>query len=502
MTAASSTHGLDPKACYRACSTRDRRFDGRFFTGVTSTGIYCRPICPARTPKPENCRFYPSAAAAQAAGFRPCLRCRPECAPDRPAAAGTGATASRALRLIEGGALDGVDGPRGVEALAARLGVSGRQLRRVFKDHLGASPVAVAQTRRLLFARRLIRETGLSMTEIALASGYNSVRRFNSAFLEGLKMAPSDVRRLSNRISSTQNADLAQPGSADLTLFLEAHGPWSWTHAERFFGSRLLAGVESLSAGRYARSWRWGAVTGTVALSPTPATAAVQLALTLSDLSGVQAVISRWRRVLDLDTDLEAVNAHLSRDPILAPLIAARPDLRLTGVFDPFELSVRAILGQQVSVAAAATLTARVVVRCGPPLPGGSPEAALHRLFPSPEAVANADLNGLGLTGRRIDSLRAMAAAFSPLPPGALPERGALLALPGIGAWTADILALRGAIDPDAFPVGDLVVARTAAALDPALSRPAALLARAEAWRPWRGYAAQHLWAAAANMGG
>jgi AraC family transcriptional regulator of adaptative response / DNA-3-methyladenine glycosylase II len=499
MSAAGDAAPLDREACYRAYSTRDRRFDGRFFTGVTSTGIYCRPICPARTPKPENCRFFPSAAAAQAAGFRPCLRCRPECAPDRPAAAGTAATLTRALRLIEGGALDGVAGPRGVEALAARLGVSGRQLRRVFNEHLGASPVAVAQTRRLLFARRLIRDTRLSMTEVALASGYNSLRRFNSSFLEGLKMSPSDVRRTHEQDEITQSNGPSL-GATDLSLLLEAQGPWSWPNAARFFGSRLLPGVEVLSPDHYARSWAWGGLTGTVELAPVPS--GVRLGLSLSGLPGLQTVVSRWRRVLDLDTDLDAVNAHLSRDPMLAPLIAKRPDLRLTGVFDPFELAVRAILGQQVSVAAAATLTARVVARCGQPLPGARADAALHRLFPMPEAIIAADLSGLGLIGRRIDSLKAMAGAMRALPQGSLPEREALLALPGIGAWTADILALRAAMDPDAFPGGDLVVARTAAALEPTLARPAALLARAEHWRPWRGYAAQHLWAEAATAGG
>jgi AraC family transcriptional regulator of adaptative response / DNA-3-methyladenine glycosylase II len=472
---------LDRDACYRALRTRDARFDGRFFTAVRTTGIYCRPICPARTPKLENVTFYPSAAAAHAAGFRPCLRCRPECAPQL---TGTSRTVSRALALIEDGALDDGDAP----ALALRLGIGERQLRRLFDQHLGASPLAVAQTRRVHLAKQLLHETNMKMVDVAFAAGFGSVRRFNDTFQRLYGRPPSALRR--------EAAATRAPSGIALTLGYAA--PYDWDALRAFFAARAIPGVEDVGDAGYRRTIELDGHTGTIAVAPIAGRHALRATIHFTELRLLPAIIARVRALFDLRGDVAAIAAQLAEDPALAPLVAARPGLRVPGAWDPFELAVRAILGQQITVAAARQLAAKLVAAYGEPLPGGV-TGPLSRLFPRPERLAASDLSALGMPRARIASLRALADAAAKDPQ--LFERGGdldakverLRALPGIGEWTAHYVAMRALREPDAFPAADVGLLR---AMEAEGVRPtaAALLARAERWRPWRAYAAQHLW--------
>ena len=483
---------LDRRALDRARKSRDARFDGRFFIAVTSTGIYCRPICPAPSPKHANIRYYGSAAAAAEAGFRPCLRCRPEAAPGTPAWLGTSAVVNRALRLIQQGALDEAS----VDALAARLGVGPRHLHRLFLQHVGASPIAVAQTRRLHFAKRLLDETELPMTQVALASGFGSLRRFNDAFRQSYARAPSSLRR--TRRGGTPRVALA--------LTLNYRPPYDWYRLLAFYAARAVPGVESVIDGLYRRVIRMspskeGAV-GTIAVRQLPELNALALEIQHPDPLATAAIVQRVRVQFDLAADPRPIAAVLGQDRLLAASVATSPGLRLPGAFDPFELSVRAVLGQQVSVAAARTLAARVVARCGEAL--DAPDAGLTHAFPTPRALATADLDGIGLTGVRIRSIKALAAATASgaldfdAEPTAL--RATLAGIPGLGPWTVEYLMLRAALDPDAFPAGDLGL-RKAAGRGDKISETA-LAARAEAWRPWRGYAVFHLWGLLGETGG
>jgi AraC family transcriptional regulator of adaptative response / DNA-3-methyladenine glycosylase II len=483
---------MDHEACYRAVLTRDPRFDGRIFGGVKTTGIYCRPICPARTPKSENIRFFPSAAAAQEAGFRPCLRCRPETSPDLGAWRGTSNTVSRALGLIEAGALDGGD----VDALAGRLGVGERQLRRLFKQHLGASPVAVAQTRRVLLAKQLIHETALPMAEVAMAAGFGSVRRFNETFQQLFGRPPGALRR--------SGAREAAPSGGVVTLKLAYRPPYDWASVIAFLALRAVPGVEQVSARRYARTLSVGGAQGVVVVEP-GAGDHLKATLTFPSLSALPAVISRIRRVFDLTADPQTIDGQLSEDELLAPLVAARPGLRAVGAWDGFELAVRAVLGQQITVVAARGLATRMTAAFGERLAPELEADGLTHLFPTPERLAQADVAALGMPASRARTLVALAQAavrdpslFAPR--GSLEEAVARLRdLPGIGEWTAQYIAMRELREPDAFPPGDIGLLRALA--DPHGARPtsAALMARAEAWRPWRAYAALHLWAADAE---
>ena len=374
---------LDGDLCYRALTTRDARFDGRFYTCVLTTGIYCRPICPVRPPKREHCVFMPSAAAAHAAGYRPCLRCRPEVAPGLAGWRGTGNTVSRALALIAEGALNATGEKGGdVEELAEKLGVGPRHLRRLFRKHLGATPIAVAQAQRILFAKKLIGETALPFSEVALAAGFGSVRRFNDTLKRTYGRPPSALRKS----SATAGGDSATAG---VTLKLGFTKPFDWNAILAFLGSRAVPGVEALEAGRYRRSLAvqdpGGALaTGAVEVGLADGGEQLLARIWLSEVTALAAVVSRLRRVFDLDADIGAIEEQLSRDPRLAREIAARPGLRVPGAWDPFELAVRAILGQQVSVAGARTLAARVVERCGPQieLPEAAAAGGLARLFP------------------------------------------------------------------------------------------------------------------------
>jgi AraC family transcriptional regulator of adaptative response / DNA-3-methyladenine glycosylase II len=480
---------LDHDACYRALRLRDPRFDGRFFTGVKTTGVYCRPICPARFPKSGNVIFYPTAAAAQEAGFRPCLRCRPESAPDLGAWRGTSNTISRALRLIEMGALDDAS----VDALATRLGVGERQLRRLFRQHLGASPVSVAQTRRVLLAKQLIHETQLPMAQIAFASGFGSIRRFNEIFHSLYERSPVELRR-SRRPEVSVGAD------GELTLLLRYRPPYDWGAMLQFLRRRAIAGIEEVTDRTYARSVQFDAAHGMVLVEPTDA-AALRATIRLPTLSALPKIIARLRRVFDLAADTEAIATHLAQDPALAPLVRARPGLRVPGAWDGFELAVRAVLGQQITVVGAARIAARLVERYGQPM--SRPVGSITHVFPLPQMLAARTLEGLGIPGSRADTLSALAAAVVADPHFLDANRdlteavAQLRAVKGVGDWTAQYIALRQLREPDAFPHGDVALIRALAAREGLRRSSSELLRRADVWRPWRAYAAQHLWSAA-----
>jgi len=483
---------LDPDVCYRALQARDARFDGRLFVAVTTTKIYCRPVCPASLAKREHCRFYPSAAAAQEAGFRPCLRCRPETAPAHGAWNGTSNTVSRGLALIAEGTLDGDDA--GVERLAERLGVGERQLRRLFQQHLGASPIAVAQTRRVLFAKQLIHETRLPMAEVALAAGFGSVRRFNETFQHLYERPPSALRR-----AKGANVALADGG---VTVRLRYRPPYDFAAMLAFLRHRAIDGVERVEGERYLRTLRHDDVLGTVEIAHAPRATSLVATLRFPNVRVLPGVIARLRRAFDVDVDMETVTAHLRRDPWLAPLVAARPGLRAAGAWDGFELGVRAVLGQQVSLAAARTLCGKLVRLCGSPLraPDGTAQP-LAFAFPTPAEVHGAKLEALGMPQARRRALTALATAalddpglFQPL--GSIEATVARLsAVSGLGAWSAHYIALRAAREPDAFPASDLGLLR-GATRGASRPTPKELERRSERWRPFRAYAAEQLWAA------
>jgi len=482
---------LDFDTCYRAVLARDPRFDGRFFTAVTSTGIYCRPVCPARTPARRNMRFYPHAGAAEAAGFRACRRCRPETSPGSPEWNVRADLAGRAVRLIADGYVD----EHGVDGLAHRLAVTERHLRRLLVAELGAGPLALARSMRMQTARRLLAETTMPITEIAFASGFSSVRQFNATFVESYGMPPSALRPALRRPAPAEKR--AGPDSAWLTLKLACREPFDGAALLGFLALRAVPGVEQVTGDRYARTIRAPGGPGLIELTmpdgagARPGPRHVLLRARLPRLRGVGQVVSRCRQLLDLDADACAISAVLAADGLLAPLVAARPGLRVPGTYDGFELAVRAVLGQQVSVLAARTLAGRLASRFGTRLemPGNSPAI----LFPGPADLADADLSGLGLTTARQATLRALGAAVAggtlALDHGADPQQTAarLAELPGIGPWTISYILMRAVGDPDAFPPSDLGVRRV-------LEHLGGSTARADRWRPWRAYAAVHLW--------
>jgi AraC family transcriptional regulator of adaptative response / DNA-3-methyladenine glycosylase II len=473
--------GLDREALDRARLSRDSRFDGKFFIAVTSTGIYCRPVCPSRTSKSSNVRYYSTAAAAAEAGFRPCLRCRPETAPGTPAWMGTSAVVRRTLRLIADGALDDAS----VSALATRVGVGARHLNRLFLQHVGASPLAVAQTRRLHFAKHLLDETALPVTAIALAAGFGSIRNFNSAFRRTYGRPPREMRK---RLPSDSTAD-------EVVLKLAYRPPFHWSQMRDFMAARALPGVERVDSRGYARTVGLSGGPATVCVRALDSEDALELRVRGAPPTALFQLSSAARRTFDLAADPEAIALAFKSDPLLSPLVKNQPGLRIPGAWDPFECAVRAVLGQQVSVAAGRTLAARVVARAGQLIPGGTD--GLTHVFPSPAQLEAANLDGVGITGGRTAALRAMARAVLDgrldfnLP--ASDVAAALGSLPGFGDWTAQYVSLRALGEPDAFLSGDLILRRAASTNGLALT--ARLLeARAEAWRPWRGYAVMHLW--------
>src|SRR5882724_4922702 len=390
---------MDRTACYRAISTRDARFDGRLFVGVKTTGIYCRPICPARTPKFENVSFYHSAASAQEAGFRPCLRCRPEVSPELAFWRGTSNTVSRALTLIESGGLDDDD----VEGLANRLGVGGRQLRRLFRQHVGASPIAVAQTRRVLLAKQLIHETALPMAEVALASGFNSVRRFNETFRDLFGRPPAALRRVRDKTRREAGA---------LSVRLAYRPPHDWDAMLAFLGLRAIPGVETVSGNTYRRTIAIGQNSGVISVAPAEKNR-IDVRVRFPDMAALPQIIARVRRVFDLAADPDTIGAHLALDPLLAPLIEARPGMRVPGAWDGFELAVRAIFGQQITVPAATKLLGKLVQAHGLRLPAAMKDHdGLSHLFPSAARVARANLVTLGMPGARAMAVTSLAGAI------------------------------------------------------------------------------------------
>jgi AraC family transcriptional regulator of adaptative response / DNA-3-methyladenine glycosylase II len=483
---------LDPAQCYRTLQARDARYDGLFFICVRTTGIYCRPICPARPPKFENCRFVATAAAAQEAGFRPCLRCRPESSPDFGAWRGTSATVSRALTLIEEGALDGGD----VDALAERLGVGERHLRRLFQRHLGAAPVTVAQTRRVLLAKQLIHETDLPMTEVALAAGFNSLRRFNETFQQLYQRPPGALRR---------RAGGKAPASG-LALLLPYRPPYDWASMIRFLAARALPGLEIVAESRYARVVEIGGALGSIEITDAPEKSALRAIVRFPRLEHLATIVARIRRLFDLGADTVAIAAALARDATLAPLVAQRPGLRVPGAWDGFEIAARAILGQQITVKAATRLGAKLVAALGDQIGEQAGLIGLTHGFPRPERLDVEKIAALGMPRARAAAIAGIAAEAAADP--RLFERrrdleeavARLRCLPGVGEWTAQYIAMRALRESDAFLADDVALQR-ALAIDGRRPRARELLARAENWRPWRAYAVLHLWMALASGG-
>lgn len=477
--------------------SRDARFDGRFFVGVKTTGIYCRPVCPANAPKRENVSFYPTAAAASEAGFRPCLRCRPECAPGTPAWLGTSTTVQRGLRLIADGTLDDSD----IENLSERLGVTSRHLRRLFNQHLGASPIAVAHTQRLHFAKRLIDQTTLPMAEIAIASGFGSTRRFNDAFRNTYGRTPRELRG---------RRTIVEEASAGLTLQLPYRSPFDLGSLLRFFAARAIPGVEVVTDGRYLRSVILDGAQGVIDLHDDGEN--VLLTVHGADTRALLPIIQRVRGIFDLDASPDDISRVLSRDRLLKSLLRKSPGIRVPGAWDGFELTVRAILGQQISVAAATTLAGRVVQRYGEDLnvavPGLEGDAMPRQLFPNPEKLLRARLGDLGIIASRADTIRQMARGVVEGRISFDSAQGvdefctSLVAIKGIGEWTAQYVAMRALKDPDAFPHADLGLLRAFDGPDRDRMKPAELKARSEEWRPWRAYAALLLWSSGENSGG
>ncbi len=483
---------LDPDTCYRIISARDARFDGRFFTAVTTTGIYCRPVCPARVPDRKNVKFFASAFEAQERGFRPCLRCRPETAPNTPAWRGTSTTIGRALRLIEEGALDSGS----VEHLANRLGIGERQLRRLFLKHVGASPSGVAQTRRLLLAKQLVHESTMSMTQLALASGFASVRRFNEAFEALFGRPPSALRR-------ELGLDTPIDPQAPIVLKLRYRPPYDWDAIVGFMADRLYQGVERFEAGMYQRSFALDGQAGILCVSKGSGDW-LRVEISCRDLKILPLLISRVRASFDLGADPEVIDTHLQQDPALRPLVEARPGLRVAGAFDRFEIGVRAILGQQITVKAAVGFGAKLVAALGEKLSDDlQSQSGLTSLFPTPASIVAADLRFLGVPTSRLGCLKAFCQAYLDDPDllNGPPDAviGRLEAIKGIGPWTASYIALRALGDPDAFPFEDVALKRGLVGLGIHCPDQETLKARSQLWGPWRAYAAQHIWTSLAG---
>jgi AraC family transcriptional regulator of adaptative response / DNA-3-methyladenine glycosylase II len=484
---------LDDEACYRAMVSRDRRFEGRFVVGVTTTGIYCRPGCPARTPKRSNVKFFATPAAAEGVGLRACKRCRPDSAPGSPAWIGTPATVTRALRLIESGALD----EAGVESLAERLGVGARHLRRLFDEHLGASPISVASSQRAHLARRLLESGQGSIADIAFASGFSSLRRFNAAVRSAFAASPTELR---GRAMARAKKPADDGG---LSLKLSVRPPFDFKSILAFLAARAIPRVERVTETSYARTFEIGGVQGTLEVTRG---SDIHLNLTIHApaRAPLMTLVARVRGLFDLDADPDFLAEHLSRSPDLAERVARRPGLRVPGAWDGFELAVRAILGQQISVRGATTIAGRLAERHGAPI---SPSVeGLDRVFPVAVRVAEDDqLNTIGLTAARTKTLRAVAreVATGELSSFVFVDLASAMArltrIPGIGAWTAAYIAMRAGREPDAFPAGDLVLRKRLGGGEPLSERD--IEARSQAWRPFRAYAAMHIWASDDNEG-
>jgi AraC family transcriptional regulator, regulatory protein of adaptative response / DNA-3-methyladenine glycosylase II len=482
---------MDDDQRYQVVVSKDARFDGVFFSGVTSTGIYCRPSCPAITPKREHMRFYRSAAAAQEAGFRACKRCRPDAAPGSPEWNIRADVVARAMRLIA----DGVVDRDGIAGLASGLGYEQRQVRRLVTAELGAGPLAIARAQRAQTARILTETTGLPLTEVAFAAGFTSVRQFNATIQEVFAMTPSQLR------SRPGSRTLAAPGV--ISLRLPYRPPIDLPRMFAFLHARAIPGVEDGDSSHYRRTMQLPHGTGIISLRAGAGSAYVECDLTLADLRDLTTAVQRCRRLLDLDADTTPIAAALAADPLLGPLTAASPGRRVPGHVDGDELAIRAVLGQQVSVAAARRLGERLTAAYGKPL--SQPDGSLTHCFPDAQTLAAADPASLPMPAARGLALTGLAGALAggdlSLGPGADRERAGaqLLALRGIGPWTASYIRMRALSDPDAFLPGDVGVLDALARLGavPANRKAATAAAAelAEAWRPWRSYAVHHLWA-------
>jgi AraC family transcriptional regulator of adaptative response / DNA-3-methyladenine glycosylase II len=481
---------FDDETCYRALHARDARFDGVFFVGVKTTGVYCRPVCSARTPRRERCVFYRTAAEAEGGGFRACLRCRPELAPASAALDTLSATVARAVQHIEAGALNDAN----LDALAAELGVTARHLRRAMRSELGVSPVELAQSCRMALAKRLLHDSALSMTEIAFAGGFQSVRRFNALFRARYGRPPSAIRR-------TLRKQIAAGDTIAITLDYRA--PYDWPCMLQFLAARAIAGVESVQGGAYLRTVQIGDRSGFVIVSRLAGRNALCAQVSVSLTAVLMPLVKRLRRMFDLDAQPHVIAEHLVHDVALAPSARAHAGLRVPGAFSGFETAVRAILGQQVSVQAATTLCGRWATAFGEPIATPYPE--LSRLSPLASRVAAAserELSSLGILPARARTLRVLAEAVAnetlvlEPPVAAESVMQALLEVPGIGAWTAQYIAMRALGWPDAFPDSDLGIRKALGGVSASAART-----RAEGWRPWRAYAAMHLWATLSNPG-
>ena len=480
---------LDRHRLHKALAARDRRFDGLFFVAVTSTGIYCRPICPAKTPRAENCRFFQTAQEAELAGFRPCLRCRPELSPGSAPVDDSQRIARLIVQRLEEGKLNA---DAGLEAIADQFELSSRQIRRIVQKELGVPPIQLLLTRRLLLAKQLLTETRLPVTEIAFASGFSSLRRFNDAFSTRYKMPPTRLRK---RVTDGAGTLV---DSTTSTLQVSYRPPYDWRGVLDFLSARALAGVEWVTGDAYARTVRLGDAAGWIRVTKSPKTHALLLEFTHSLTPALPALLSRVRGLFDLDARPDVIARHLARDARLREAVRRNPGLRVPGAFSGFEMGLRAILGQQVTVRAATTISGRFVTAFGEPLVTPFPE--LNRLTPGPARVAAAsvdDIARLGIVSARARSIIALASAQGTAAlcldggahhdPDAMIQR--LAELPGIGAWTAHYIAMRALHWPDAFPNGDIAIRNNLGGVSAreaeALSQP---------WRPWRSYAVMHVW--------
>ncbi len=480
--------GDDAERCYRAVQGRDRRFDGVFYTGVRTTGIYCRPSCPAMTPQRRNVTFFPTAAAAQGAGFRACRRCRPDLTPGSPEWDVKADVAGRVMRMIA----DGVVERDGIEGLAARAGYTSRHLNRVLSTQLGAGPLALARAQRAHTARILIETTEMGFADVAFAAGFASVRQFNATIVEVYAATPTQLRATRRK----RHHHPTPPGPGLVTLSLAVREPFDAAGLLDFLGRRVVSGVEALDDSvdgpLYTRTLRLAHGHGSVRL--TPHSEHVSCEFELSDLRDLASAVERCRRLLDLDADPVAIDDHLATDPALKPWVVKRPGLRVPGHVDGFEVAVRAVVGQQISVSGAATIVGRLTAAYGLQV---STDGPLTHVFPTPDALAGADPDALPMPRARGRALVAMAEAVADgrvvLDRSAdrRSVREALLALPGIGPWTADYVALRALGDPDVFLNGDLGVRQGLQRLG---IHPADAIARSSAWRPWRSYALMHVW--------
>lgn len=472
---------LDPDTCYSALLARDRRFDGWFYVGVSSTGIYCRPVCAVRTPQRRNCTFYPSAAAAEQSGYRPCLRCRPELAPGNGVLDLSGRLARAAAELIDHGLPQGGS----IDDIARRIGVTPRHLRRIFEAEFGVSPVAYAQTQRLLLAKRLLTDTALPMSAVAHAAGFGSVRRFNHLFVTRYGLQPTRLRQ----------AGTARAEAPSITVALAYRPPYAWAALIDFLARRAVDGMEAVTPDAYHRAVAFGVPgqpvqTGWITVTHTPRRHAVEVTLPQRLAPWIAPILAGVRQLFDLTARPDLIDAHLSE------FAAEMPGLRVPGAFDGFEIALRAVVGQQIGLPQARRILARLAERHGTPVPDAP--HGLHHVLPGAAALATvdpADLRACGLTGARADTLHTLAEAVAagriglhPLAP-VEPTLAALRALPGIGDWTAQAIALRGLAWPNAFPAGDLVLRRQLG-----LDKPADALDHARRWEPWRAYAAMHLW--------